>query len=167
MTPETYLIVKDDKILKVVRTDSGLKGCEATAKYYGIEGAEYRKVPDNPEWRSGCHIDEFDNKGNLHPIEKRIIEGYRPVPKGKKVKSGKLVDKTLKEQIDSGEIKLNDYEKYDSTKKEIRAKTQDELLSDGLITQEQIDAQKAEEEIQAEIRAMAIERIEAKKAGVK
>ena len=160
---EKYAILKEKKIIKVFVTADGMHGVAmslANEKITDFDKIEMIGI--DHEWKRGYHTDEYDDKGVIKTDVERMILGRLDVPKGMKLIDDKLVEKTTEEKVRDGVIKLSDYEKLDSATKEIRQKTEAELISDGVLTQEQVDQQKLEIEIQAELRLMAIERINAR-----
>jgi hypothetical protein len=152
---EKYAVIKDNKIIRVYHTTQGLAGVKASLQYEKLISDEIRLFKDE-QYSKGRDIREYDSKGQLLPVEVRIIEGYILCPEGKKVKDKQIVDKTVSEKIRDGELKVGPYEIYDEAKQIIRGKTREELY-----TPEEIAAQDEETLIQAEMRAIAIERLKA------
>lgn len=157
---ETWIVLKDKKILRVYKTSQGEPGIIASLKYEGItDFDERRKVTDFFEGVKGMDIRELTTKGKLRPLVDRIKEGYRPLDPNYKIEKDEIVEKTLKEKIDDGLVQVDAFQVYDEETQELRPKTQDELLRDGLITQAQIDAQERARLIQEEITKIAEERL--------
>ena len=132
----TWIILKDNKILR---------SCEATtedevistAKFFGIlDYDEIRNTNQTNSVMKGKDIREYDENYNLRPELDRIIDGLIEAPKGKKLNEAKteLIDKTIKEKIDDGELQLSEYEIYDEDIKDIRQKNNKELCNDNVIT---------------------------------
>jgi uncharacterized protein YicC (UPF0701 family) len=66
------------------------------------------------------HKNEFKKGWKLKTLEERITEGYLNCPPHLKVKGNDVREKTLKEKIDDGVIKLEAYQVYDEKTKEIK-----------------------------------------------
>lgn len=134
-----YIALKDNKIIFSCESNSE-KGVVSSLQYEGITAYDEIKPIPNEYFagKVGNDIREFDSNYDLLPEIERMKSGYLTIPKGKKMneKKTELIDKTVKEKIDDGEIELNEYQKYDEETKEIRAKKNSELFSDGLLTLE-------------------------------
>jgi len=134
-----YIALKDNKIVFVCESDSE-KGVIASLQYEGItDYTEIKTIPNEYfQGKVGNDIREFDKDFNLKPDIVRMKEGYLDIPKGKKLNSDatELIDKTLKEKINDKEIVLNEYEIYDDSIQEIRAKKYSELFSSNLLSLE-------------------------------
>jgi hypothetical protein len=157
---ETYLVLKQNKILRVYKTSQGKNGVlESLKNEKIIDYDEIRKIENDTEHATGADIREYDAKGFLLPLIDRAKKGLANLDKHLKIDGDKIVEKSIEEKIFDEVIKLDDYHIYDNDKKEIRPKTQQELLSSGIITQEEIDDANKEKLIQEEIRKIAIERL--------
>ena len=157
---ETYLVLKQNKILSVYKTSQGKNGVlESLKNEKIIDYDEIRKIENDTEHATGADIREYDAKGFLRPLIDRAKKGLANLDKHLKIDGDKIVEKSIEEKIFDEVIKLDDYHIYDNDKKEIRLKTQQELLSSGIITQEEIDDNNKEKMIQEEIRKIAIERL--------
>lgn len=134
----TWIILKDNKILRSceARTEAEVI---STARFFNItEYDEIRNTKQNNSVTKGKDIREYDSNYNLRPEIDRIIDGLIEAPKGKKLNEAKteLVDKTVKEKIDDGEIELSEYEIYDEETETVRGKKFSELYDSGLLTLE-------------------------------
>lgn len=134
-----YTALKDNKIVFVCESDSE-QGVMASLMYEGItDYTEIKSIPNEYfQGKVGNDMREFDNNYEFLPEIERMKSGYLAIPKGKKLNDSniELIDKTVKEKIDDGEIELNEYQKYDEDTKEIRQKKNSELFADGLLTLE-------------------------------
>ena len=80
----------------------------------------------------GMNINEYDKTTKeLKPLSQRIADGYVTVKPGFKVVNDKMIEKTLKEKIDDGDITLEDDEIYDENIQEVREKTSREMYDTG------------------------------------
>jgi len=134
----TWIILKDNKILRSceARTE---KEVIATAKFFGVtDYDEIRNTKQNNSVTKGKDIREYDSNYILRPEIDRIIDGLIEAPKGKKLNAEKteLIDKTVKEKIDDGEIELSEYEIYDEETEQVRGKKFSELYASKLLTLE-------------------------------
>lgn len=152
---QTYIVTKNNKILRVYRTTQGQDGILKSLQYekiYDYDSIE--KVTNEYEGVSGMDVREIDTQGKVRPEEERIIEGLIPPPKGKKVLHGAVVDKTTLEKIRDGEIEIGSHEVYDEATDTIRPKTREEMFSP-----EELQRMEEEQLIQEEMRKIAIERL--------
>jgi len=159
---ETYLVLKQNKILRVYKTSQGEKGIVESLKNEKIiDYDEIKKIANDTEHATGSDTREYDKEGALRPFIDRAKDGLIEIRPAYKIVGNEIIEKTLKEKIMDNVIKIDDYQIYDDVKKEIRPKTQEELLASGLITQEKINEINKEKLIQEEIRKIAIEKLEA------
>jgi hypothetical protein len=171
MKSETYIILKNDEILKVYKTTQSIQGVHQSLKNQKISDySDIKRVDKMNDYRPKTNINEYDKNGIFKPMETRIIDGYRPAPKGKKIVNNTIVDKTIFEQLRDGEIKMSPFQKYDEINDEIIDKTEEEIEAEMIAKmskeelskynkQKELEAQ--EKLIQDEIRKIAIERLQA------
>jgi len=134
----TWIILKDNKVLRSCEAHSEAEVI-ATAKFFGINDyEEIRNTKQNNSIMRGKDIREYDSNYILRPELDRIIDGLIEAPKGKKLNETKteLIDKTVKEKIDDGEIELSEYEIYDEETEQVRGKKFSELYTSKLLTLE-------------------------------
>jgi len=82
----------------------------------------------------GTHINEYDpTTKKLKSLEQRVEEGYVIVSPGFKINGEEIVEKTLKDKIEDGDIVMNDLQKYDPVENKIVGKTDEELYEDKII----------------------------------
>lgn len=156
---ETYAVFKDNIIVRVYETTQGLRGIYQSLAYEGISDYDTIKlVPNGYEGVVGMNIHELDENGRLRPEEERIVEGYLPVPKGKKIQDGRVVDKTLQEQIADGDVVVGDDYIYDSKQDIIRPKTPEEMYTPEELEKMRIE-QMIQEEMQRIIKQQAIDNL--------
>lgn len=146
-----YILLKENKLTKLIASQKSRTELNQTLQPLDFDFDSILEVPENFETRIGADINEYDASLKYKSEEQRIIEGYKEVPKGMKIEEGKLIQKTILDQITDKEIILNEHEYYDSEKKEICFKERE-------LTEEE----KKEQAIQDELRLMAIERLEKK-----
>lgn len=156
---ETYIVTKNDIILRVYHTTQGLEGIKKSLKFENVNDYdEIKKVTNEFEGYTGLNINEINENGKLKPLEQRIIEGYVALPKGFKIVDNKLVEKTLKEKIDDGDIVLSENEIYDEKQNIIRPKTPEEMYSPEELEKMRLE-QMIQEEMQRIIRQQAIDNL--------
>jgi hypothetical protein len=169
MKSETYVVLKDHRIVKVYTTTSGLTGIKESLKNQPILSYDsIIRVEGVPDYVQTTDIREYDENGKLRPLEDRIIDGFVPVPRGKKIVDKTLVNKTIVEKIADGDIKLEYNQKYDEERDEIVYKTEMELEEEEVATMSEDELiahneQKAIDReiklIDEEIRRIAMERL--------
>lgn len=135
-----YVAIKDNVILKMFRTKGNEADIKRSCAYLKLDYDRIELVPTGAKTHSNMHSGEFEKGWKLKSLEMRIKDGYRTCPPHLKVKGDIVTEKTLKEQIDDGVIKLETYQYYDEIKKKIKidesklpkpkAPTQEELLSE-------------------------------------
>ena len=137
-----YIVIKNNIIIEIYHTSQGIDGIIKSLQFEQITDYDIiQQVPNDFNGTLGMNIQEFDENWNLLPEEERIIKGFIPPPKGKKIKDGKIVDKSLFEQIHDGDIKIEPFQIYDETINAIRTKTEEEILLDTGLTLQQIKLQ--------------------------
>ena len=114
------IALKDDKIVKVFMTSTGLKDIEKSCQFLKLSYDKIEETPLEAEVHSKMHKNEFKKGWKLKTLEERITEGYLNCPPHLKVKGNDVREKTLKEKIDDGVIKLEAYQVYDEKTKEIK-----------------------------------------------
>ena len=134
---EKYIVTKGTKIIKVYYSAEGIegpRGIKQSLKNQKIfDYDDIQIVPETSDHKPTYDIREFeDNK--LRPEEERIIEGLRPVPKGKKVSKGQIIEKTDAELLRDGDRILGDNEVFDENTEKIRSKTEEEMEVEYLAT---------------------------------
>lgn len=134
----TWIIIKDDIILGSVETDKEQNVIKSLPALRISEYDEIRNTKQHNSVRPKLNINEYNPDYTLKSDVERIAGGWLEAPKGKKLNADKteLIDKTTKEKIDDGEIKLSEYEKYDEETEDIRGKKLSELYADNLLTLE-------------------------------
>ena len=142
-----YIALKQNKIIHICETDKESSVIKSMA-YLGVtEYDEIYEVGENTTFTVGNDIREYNDSGTLRPGIDRMIDEYLEIPEGMKLNENQteLIEKTLKEKIDSGEIILSEYQKYDKATDSIIEKTQTELYNEGIITLDTIQDSKMEE----------------------
>lgn len=134
----TWVILKDDIILGSVETDKEQNVIKSLHALGISEYDEIRNTKQNNSVRPKLNINEYNPDYTLKSDIERIAGGWLEAPKGRKLNDDKteLIDKTIKEKIDDGEIELSEYQKYDEEIKEIRRKKLSELYADNLLNLE-------------------------------
>ena len=135
-----YIALKDDKIVKVFMTSTGYDDIVKSCQYKKLDYDKIEETPLDAKVHSKMHKGEFKKGWKLKTLEERINGGYVSMPEHLKVTGDNVRQKTLKEKIDDGIIKLEAYQYYDETAKEIKVDesklpkpkepTQEELLQE-------------------------------------
>lgn len=134
----TWIILKDNKILRSCEAQTEAEVI-ATADFFNItDYDEIKNTEQNNSLMKGKDIREYDSNYILRSELDRIVDGLIEAPKGKKLNETKtgLIDKTVKEKIDDGEIELSEYEIYDEETETVRSKKYSELYTSKLLTLE-------------------------------
>jgi len=134
----TWIILKDNIILGSVETDREQNVIKSLPALGISDYDEIRNTKQHNSVRPKLNINEYKANYTLKSDIERIAGGWMEAPKGKKLNADKteLIDKTVKEKIDDGEIELSEYQIYDEETKEIRGKKLSELYADNLLTLE-------------------------------
>jgi hypothetical protein len=140
MKTKDYIVIKDNKIIMMINTSQGMEGVLRTLEntpYDDIQ--EFEGNPVNKGVRKNDDIRIYDKDWKKRPLADIVKEKLVEVPKGKKVDKTKneFVEMTIKEKIDSGDIVLQPYEKYDTVTKKIIPKTWKEKVDESLATYEE------------------------------
>lgn len=131
-----YIALKQNKIVHVCETQSE-ENVIASMNYEGITDYDsIKQIPDDYfQGKVGNDIREFNGNYELLPMSER--KEYATIPEGFKIEGEEFVPMTLKERIDAGFITPSDYEIWDEELEQLRGKTLDELVADGLMTKEE------------------------------
>lgn len=134
----TWIILKDEIILGSVETDAEQNVLKSLPALGISKYDEIRNTKQHNSVIPKTNINEYKADYTLKSDVERIAGGWMEAPKGKKLNADKteLIDKTVKEKIDDGEIELSEYQIYDEETKDIRGKKLSELYADKLLTLE-------------------------------
>lgn len=136
----TWIVIKDNKIIKSFETNTEEDVIKSLSFLNINDYDEIRDTQTNNSFKKNTDINEYDDNYNLKSDIERIIGGWMDAPKGKKLNEDKteLIDKTIKEKIDSEEIILSDSQIYDEDEEQIRSKTYIELYKGNLLSFDKI-----------------------------
>lgn len=115
-----YIAIKDNKIVKVFRTKSGLEDVKKSCEFLKLNYDKIELVPTGAKTHSKMDVGEFKKGWKLKTLEERVNQGFRFLPPHLKVRGDIVTEKTLKEKIDDGVIKLKAYQVYDAVEKCIK-----------------------------------------------
>lgn len=132
----TWIVLKDNKILRSFEAESEEAVIQSLKFFNLTDYDEIRNTGQTNSLTKGNDIREYDSSYILRSEVDRVADGLIDAPKGKKLNDDKteLIDKTVKEKIDSGELELSEYQIYDETTEAVRGKKLSELYADGLLT---------------------------------
>lgn len=132
---ETYVLVKDNKIVRVYETGDSIQGAEASCENEGLNG-ELFLVPTPFEGSMGQDKREYTKDWKLRSLEERVLEGYVKLDPAEKIENGEIRLKTLKESIDDGTKVLRPEEEYSVETNSIVIKPWAERIKLGISTYE-------------------------------
>ena len=149
-----FIVLDGNKIIKIYHTSGSKDDIKIALENDEVfKYTDIKEVPSDSDYHAETDIREYANN-KLRPLVDRIIDGLSKCPDGQKLSEGKLVDKTLKDQIQDKEIIIEEHQMY--------CEKTDSII-DKPKTKEQLEQEELEDEIQKEMRKIAIERIDARK----
>ena len=108
-----YIAIKDGKIMRLFETADDLKGVQKSIQRFGLKLDEIREVPLGSDCRSGEDLRKYTKEYKYRPLQEQLDEGLISIPETMTIHDNKIVKKTLKELIDTGVWKLEEWEYYD------------------------------------------------------
>lgn len=108
-----YIAIKDGKVLRLFQTAQGREGVEKSIQRLGLNVDEIREVPVQSDCRSGEDLRKYDAGYKYRPLKDQFADGLIEIPDTMTIHGNKVVKKTLKELIDTGVRKLQEWEYYD------------------------------------------------------
>ena len=108
---ETYVVIRNNTILRVYKTSQGMDGVRKSLAYEKITNySDIRKYPNYFEGRTKEDIRCYSSKGKRRDEVTLVKEGLVKLQPHQKLQDNKIVEKSVKEKIDDGLITVGEHE---------------------------------------------------------